>query len=222
MSVSNKTGENIENFHNFIFGLEPRIKWNSQDVGGSIFFIDSVFKINGIGLVVSGTLKGNTVKLKQKMWIGPHNGKFLDFSVRSLHNSIRENVEEIVDNETSCMAMKFVNLKIPLDKRHIRKGMIIVNDPTHFNNHISKKFKAKIKVLHHSTTIKYGYTPVIHCGPIRQCAMLLIDSSKYLRSGDEIEVEFEFKFRPEFMEKDAIFFFRDGSTKGVGTVIDVI
>jgi GTPase len=222
ISVSNKTGYNIENFHNLIFSLPTRLKWDKDSIGGSVFFIDGVFKINGIGLVAAGTLKGNIIKNKQKLWLGPYNGKFLDFTVRSLHNSIRENVEEITDNETSCIAMKFNNPKIPIDKKHIKKGMIIVCDPTHFINNVVKRFKAKVKILHHATTIKEGYTPVIHCGAIRQCASIIMESSSYLRSGDEKEVVFEFKFRPEFIEENAIFFFRDGSTKGIGKVTELV
>ena len=45
-------------------------------------------------------------------------------------------------------------------------------------------------------------------------------NNQNLRNGDTCEVEFEFTYYPEFIEKNMIFFFRDGSTKGVGNVID--
>ena len=35
-----------------------------------------------------------------------------------------------------------------------------------WKNNITKKFIAKINILHHATTIKDGYCPIIHCGPI--------------------------------------------------------
>ena len=97
--------------------------------------------------------------------------------------------------------------------------MVLIDNIDKFKSYIVKKFKAKINILHHSTTIKSGYSPVIHCGPIRQSAKINLNN-QILRNGDTCEVEFEFTYYPEFIEKNMIFFFRDGSTKGVGNVID--
>lgn len=220
ISVSNKTGMNINKFHNFMFNLNPRVKWDSSKVGGSILFIDHIYKVKGTGTVVSGTLKGNNIKVKQKLWIGPfsYGEKFVELTVRSLHNSIRENVEEVKDNETNCLAIKATDPKITLDKKTLRKGMIITDNPKYFEQFVSRTFNAEIKVLHHSTTMSDGYTPVIHCGPIRQSARMKLKEDEHLRTGDTKEVEFEFQFRPEFIEPNTIFFFRDGLTKGVGKI----
>lgn len=86
-------------------------------------------------------------------------------------------------------------------------------------------------MLHHSTTIKTGYSPVIHCGPIRQTAKIDLESvmpvdpnkedKNILRSGDNKIVKFTFSFHPEFIEENMIFFFRDGTTKGVGQVLKI-
>ena len=45
---------------------------------------------------------------------------------------------------------------------------------------------------------------------------------KNLRCNDSSIVTFSFKYHPEFIEKKMVFFFRDGNTKGVGEVIDLI
>jgi GTPase len=222
ISLSNTTGVNINNLHQYICNQVPRIKWNSEDVGGSIFYIDSTFKVPGIGTVCCGTLKGNIIKSRQKLFIGPYGSKFIEITARSLHNSIKEEVLEIVDNESNCIAIKFNNPKEIIDKTHIRKGMVIVSDQNYFKKFITKRFKATIKILHHSTTMKTGYSPVIHCGPIRQTAIMTLDTHEYLRSGDEKIVEFEFKYYLEFLEPNVVFFFRDGSTKGVGTVLEIL
>jgi GTPase len=97
--------------------------------------------------------------------------------------------------------------------------MVLIDNVDKFKTNVIKKFKAKINILHHSTTIKSGYSPVIHCGPIRQSAKINLNN-QILRNGDTSEVEFEFTYYPEFIEKNMVFFFRDGSTKGVGNVID--
>ena len=43
---------------------------------------------------------------------------------------------------------------------------------------------------------------------------------KNLSTGNKAIVEFTFNFKSEFIEKGVTFFFRDGNTKGYGTVLD--
>ena len=121
--------------------------------------------------------------------------------------------------------------------------MVLIDDYEKWKENIVKKFKAKITVLQHSTTIKNGYSPVIHCGPVRQSARLdfvnsnrlnefskaecnsevvSIDSIQHIRSGDTEEVYFTFSHHAEFIEIGRTFFFMDGNTKGVGIVNSLI
>ena len=43
-----------------------------------------------------------------------------------------------------------------------------------------------------------------------------------LRTGSKAIVEFTFSFRPEFLEEGKSFFFRDGSTKGYGKILELL
>ena len=174
ISISNKVGTNVENLHAIIKNLKPVQQWDRNSFDGSLFYIDSKFKVPGIGLVVSGTLKGEDINVNQKLWLGPVNGKFVEIRVRSLHNSIREDVKSIYDSENSCIALKFINPKEQLEKNQIRKGMLIISNLEKYKKNVIKSFKAKIRILHHTTTITNGYRPVIHCGPIRQSASIKI------------------------------------------------
>ena len=217
ISISNKTGFNISNLHQILYHLPKREKW--EKIEGSIYYIDSTFLVPGIGLVVSGTNKGNKIVIRQKMYLGPFIGdEFKEVTVRSIHNSLSENVEEAGSNLQATLAIKLTNSKETLDRKQIRKGMVLIDNVDKFKDLVTKKFKAKINILHHSTTIKSGYSPVIHCGPIRQSASLTLNN-QILRNGDSCEVEFEFKYYPEFLEKNMVFFFRDGTTKGVGNIL---
>lgn len=218
ISISNKDGTNIDNLHRILYALPQRDKW--QQPPGSIYYIDSVFNVAGIGIVVSGTNKGLPINVKQKLYLGPFGSEFKEVIVRSIHNSLSENVDVAASNIQSTLAIKLTNNKEVLDRKMIRKGMVLIDNIDVFKSNIVKKFKAKINILHHATTIKDGYSPVIHCGPIRQSARICT-SDKILRIGDTCEVEFEFNYHPEFIEKNTVFFFRDGSTKGVGNVIDL-
>ena len=143
ISISNKTGININNLHLILYHLPQRKKW--EDIQGSIFYIDSTFIVPGIGLVVSGINKGEIINIRQKLYIGPFLGnEFKEVIVRSIHNSISENVEEAQSNCPSTLAIKLTNNKDILERSQIRKGMVLVSDYEKFKNFVTKKFIAKI------------------------------------------------------------------------------
>ena len=222
ISISNKDGKNIDNLHKILSLIPNREKWNKEEIKGRIVYLDSTFQVPGIGLVLSGMVKGDNIKLKDKLFLGPANGMFYPVTVRSIHNSISENVSEANDQGQFCFAVKFVSQKHVLDRRQIKKGMVLIDDMELWKKNIVKKFSARITILQHSTTIKKGYAPVIHCGPIRQSARIsYMNNNMQVRSGDTCFVDFEYMYHSEFMEKNMIFFFRDGNTKGVGEVIEL-
>ena len=74
-------------------------------------------------------------------------------------------------------------------------------------------FKANITVLHHPTTIRENYEPVIHCGKIAQSAIIEEMNRDKIRTGDKATIKFRFKYRPEFIEKEDILVFREGENK---------
>ena len=238
ISISNKDGTNIKNLHKIISNIKIKSKWENQCADdslidkGSIVYIDSNFQVPGIGLVVSGSVKGKSIKVKDKMYIGPCNGIFYQVIVRSIHNSICQIVPEAHNESQSCFAIKYTNPKNIIERNDIKKGMVLIDNLDIWKKNVVKSFRAKITVLQHSTTIKDGYSPVIHCGPIRQSARLsFIKSEKelsifsediHIRSGDSKEVIFTFSQHSEFMEGNKTFFFMDGNTKGVGKVISLI
>jgi GTPase len=47
-------------------------------------------------------------------------------------------------------------------------------------------------------------------------------NKEYLRSHDEAEITFEFMYRPEIIEKGCNFVFREGLTKGIGVIDEII
>ncbi len=224
--ISNKTGDNLDNLRNLLNDLVPKQHWNN-DINGSIMYVDSSFIVKGIGLVLSGTLRGKSIKLNQRLWLGPINNKFFEFRVRSLHNNIRENISELLNNQVGCLAIKFIGNDI--SREQIRKGVLVFDNES-FKKNVTRKFKAEIKILHHSTTIRDNYQPVLHCGLIRQTAKIKIledltekaTNGKNLRTGSKALVEFTFVYRSEFIEEGTTFFFRDGSTKGFGKILEIL
>ena len=46
-------------------------------------------------------------------------------------------------------------------------------------------------------------------------------SKEYLRAGDKAHLTFEFLYHPEWIESGSNIVFREGLTKGVGTILSV-
>jgi GTPase len=218
ISISNKNGTNIENLHQIIYNIKPRDKFVKEN-DKTVVYLDSNFNVPGIGLVVSGTIRGKNINVKDKMFIGPVNGEFYPVLIRSIHNSIREDVNTIGNGVQGCFAIKFTDAKKTLTRNQIKKGFVLIDNISNWKENITDTFSAKIKVLHHSSMIKNGYSPVIHCGPIRQSASIKLIDDEYLKSQDKGIVTFKFRNNKEFIEKNMVFFFRDGLTKGVGEII---
>ena len=220
--LSNVTGEGLESLRNHLSIQQPSIDWESKRQKDSIYWIDNVYLVKGIGIVISGTLKTGEIKINDKMLLGPVEGKFLEVQVKSIHNNFREDISMLNAGLSGCIAIKSVIRKETLNKRKIKKGMVLYQSLNlEKRTRAFSKFTASITILHHPTTIKKKYEPVIHCGKIAQTAVIESIDNEYLRTGDKGIVKFRFKYRPEFIEKDDVLIFREGKTKGIGKIVDV-
>ena len=122
----------------------------------------------------------------------------------------------------ACFSIKSTKQKILLERNMIKKGMVLIDSKDKWEKNIVREFEAEIFILQHSTTIKTGYSPVIHCGPIRQSAKIKLVNEDCLRSKEKSKVIFKFRNHSEFLEENMMFFFRDGNTKGVGKIVKLI
>ena len=216
-SISNVTGEGITNMKKFINSLPQLIDYKPRYNEPPNFIIDRKYLVSGIGLVISGVLKYGTINKGDTLHLGPFNDKYIKVLVRSIHNNFRQNINTLVAGQGGCLNIKAVNSKDVIRRKMIRKGTRIVSECLTF-----KRFTSKVKILHHPTTITKKYQPTIHCGPVSQCARIVDMNKEFLRSHDEAEITFEFMYRPEIIEKGCNFVFREGLTKGIGTINDVI
>ncbi len=225
ISISNKTGYYINVVKEILINLEPRKLWNSNDIDNSIpngttFYIDSTFTPMGVGLVVSGIVKGNRINKGDELLLGPYGKEFIPVRIWSIHNNNREVVNYIDNRHHGCVAIRCTDKKIDLKRNMIRKGMLLLTE--NMKRNICYEFKSSIKILNHSTTISQKYSPVIHCGVVRQSAQIRLEKDQYLKVGDTATVFFKFKHHPEYVEKGTTFFFREGTTRGVGVIEDVV
>jgi len=223
LSVSNKTGYYMDVVRYLLSKLESRPIWN-EEIPGTIFYIDSKFTPLGIGLVVSGVVRGETIHSGTEMLIGPFSsGEFKRVKVWSIHNNNKQSVSSLDDRNRGCLAIKTLDKKDEISPALIRKGLVIISK--NMEQSICFEFKADVEILNHSSVISPYYTPVIHCGSVRQTARILFQTTPEnptLKLGDRKEVSFRFFAHPEFIEKGSTFFFREGRTRGVGVVKEVL
>lgn len=236
ITVSNKTGYYIPVLRTLLSTLRPRKLWEKPDY--SIFYIDAAFNPPGIGLVVSGVLKGKSIYKGDELRLGPYAGKFIHVKVWGLHNNNREKVDVLHDHTRGCLAIRVLDKKIEFGRNNITKGMIVTNSEKVMAS-LCYSFEADIEVLKHATTIRSGYMSMLHCGTVRQTVKLIINDiadtnppdepvsdkgidKKALRTGDQARVKFRFVQRPEMIEVGSIFFFREKNTRGTGRVVRTI
>lgn len=194
----------------------------------SIFVIDKSFKADGFPLIGSGYMRSGQLEIgdKKKLYMGPVTGKFIEISLRSLHDDDRNKVSFLRNDEMGCVAIKVKNDEIK-NKRQIRAGMIITT-----NNDLpfTKRFMGIVTIFtHHSTTLKRGCNTVLHCGAIKQPVIIesMTDSKNKklncIRGGDaNIMVRFRFMRGRYFIMRKDRFIFREGNTRGSGIITELL
>lgn len=211
-SISSKTGEGVDILHNYLQTLDQRYNYNID--APADFIVEQRYNLRGVGLVVSGIMKSGSIRVGDVLLIGSFYRKFYEVRIKSIHNNFREFVDKLDAGQGGCLALKMTEKFI---HKKFRSGVHVLAKPQLYS-----RFKAKIKILQHPTTIKVGYEPTIHCESIAQTAKIVRMNKEYLHLGDTAEVEMEFKYHPEFITVDTRIIFREGATKGIGIITEVI
>ncbi|BAB65553.1 MULTISPECIES: GTPBP1 family GTP-binding protein [Sulfurisphaera] len=211
--VSNVTGEGLSLLIKFLNMLPPKNKVEKVSISQPpLVYIDEIYNVTGVGTVILGSVIRGSVNTNDIYYIGPTKfGEFKPVKVKSIQLN-RIFVDTVYSGSIATFAIQGV------EKDTLRKGMVLVkNDPK-----AHKKFKAKVIVLHHPTTIREGYVATLHLYTIRQAVKFEKITKKYLRTGDSSEVVLSFLYRPEYIEKDQIFVFREGRTRGLGIITELL
>lgn len=216
-----------------------------EDTTATEFHLDNVYMVQGVGLVVGGTMQEGQVLVGQKMFLGPdRTGSFRPVVVRSIHRQCVP-TQSLYSGQQATLAIKAAgkNKEGGLKRSAFRKGMVLVSDDY---RSACWEFEACVKVLHHSTTIVPGYSPVVHMGVVRQAAKIVsirpeatsataksasvnvdgddgekkepISGEECLRTGCQAIVRFRFMYCPEYLSPGRKLIFREGRAKGVGSV----
>uniref|UniRef100_A0A7S4W2L0 Tr-type G domain-containing protein n=1 Tax=Alexandrium monilatum TaxID=311494 RepID=A0A7S4W2L0_9DINO len=221
--VSNVSGEGLPLLRSFLQRVPSRLRDSGLFRPPSApveFHIDGVFTVNGVGLVVAGLLRAGSVRPNQQLLLGPDkSSQFKPVLVKTIH--CKRVPSELAESGQHCgFALRSLVKKETLKKSSFRKGMVLVDAAA--QPKATWEFRAEVVILHHATTIRERYQAMIHCGIIRQCAAVKHMSCELLRTGDKAMVTFRFVYHGEYLRPGSPLLFREGRTKGLGRVVEVL
>jgi len=219
--ISNVTGDGIDLLKGYLNFINKHKDNKNNENKNVEFHIDTTFFVTGVGTVVGGQLKYGTIKIGDKLYLGPMNKLYEPFIVKSIHIK-RTNVTIAKSSCYVCLCLKKLNRKT------VRKGHVLLGEKTPKASIL--EFDADISVLKsHSTTIREGYEPILHVVNIRQAAKIIKINNRIsskdnqvdddiLRTGDKASVKFCFKSRPEYIKEGYKILLAEGRIKIVGVV----
>jgi GTPase len=221
--ASNVTGEGIDHIRLFL-NLYNRKAKEEKNENKVEYHVEQTFQVQGVGTVVGGQLINGTIRVGDKLILGPNNNTYKTVQVKSIHCK-RVSVDEVEHGSYVCLALR----KMPRDV--IKRGNVIMS--TIDTAVQCMEFEAEISVLKsHSTTIKVGYEPVVHTCSVRQTAQILSITKKVcaregkeddgiLRTGDRALVRFKWCYHPEYIKEGFRLLLAEGRVKVIGKVKNV-
>jgi len=175
-------------------------------------YVDRSYNVTGVGAVASGTIKSGQVEAGDELLLGPMaDGNFREVEVRSIEMHYHR-VDQARAGRIVGIALKGVA------EADLERGMVLL--PREADPDPVREFEAEVMVLNHPTRIGDGYEPVVHLETLSEAAAFHPENGRLL-PGDTGTTRVRFKFRPYMVEEGQRFVFREGQSKGVGTVTDV-
>jgi elongation factor 1-alpha len=179
--------------------------------GDFLMYIDRLYRVSGVGTVVSGTIKTGEIRSGEEVYIGPfHDGSFKKVRVQSIEMHYYR-IEKASDGDIVGLAVKGVRAE------ELRRGMVV----TKKEPKAVYEFVADVYVFSHPTRIKRGYEPVIHLETISETVVFEDMDREYLKAGDRGKVRMKFKYNPYYIFRGQKFIFREGKSKGMGEIKEV-
>ena len=189
--------------------LFEQLPKTAGEAGEFRMYVDRSYNVQGVGAVASGTIKSGTVEAGDELLLGPMpDGTFREVEVRSIEMHYHR-VDEAKAGRIVGIALKGVT------EPAVERGMVLL--PRDADPEPVREFEAEVMVLNHPTRIGDGYEPVVHVETISEAAQFFPTDGQLL-PGDSGEATVRFKFRSYLVEEGQRFVFREGRSKGVGTI----
>mmetsp|Transcript_51959 Transcript_51959/g.96123 ORF Transcript_51959/g.96123 Transcript_51959/m.96123 type:complete len:707 (+) Transcript_51959:48-2168(+) len=233
--VSAVTGEKIPELKlmlNLLRKRTPALGKGVANDGRVMIVIEDYFpRVPGVGPVVLGRVVRGTVEAGDTLRLGP-----IDSDIAKGAGLIEVRVSSIqfegvaTDSlrrgQSGTLAIKAIGKSKAALAEHpklLHRARVLLCRKSRLQP--QWELKANVSIVQHPSSIRVGYEPVLHVGVVRQAAKIMSIRSistgaelDTLRAGDHAEVSFRWKSRPEVLEQGDVLVFREGLTKGIGTV----
>lgn len=214
--VSAVTGDNLALLQHFLSRLSPALSKAERTAALQAeprFSVDGVLTVTGQGTIVTGLVNKGIIREDDKMLLGP----FKDASYQEVQiASIQCNrMPRRLAKYGQSVSLGFYNLeRIP------RKGMILQSKS--YESYCVLEFTAELYILQHTSTskLKKGFEATVFIESIRQKVEIL-EMEKEISTGQKAKVKLKFTQYPDLVAPGSRLFFRNGRTKGMGTVLSV-
>ena len=213
INVSSLTGDGLELLDELFLNLKIEAK-DEDSLKPAMLYIDKIYSVIGVGAVVSGTVRQGKIKKGDKLLLGPDGtGRFMDVRAKSIEmHYYKKDYAEAGD--VVGISIKGANVD------DIKRGMILC-DPSYEKQPV-KKFEADVAILVHPTTIKEGYECITHIETIAETVIFEPLDKEYMSAGDTGKIQMQFKYRPFCVKEGQKIIFREGRSKGIGTITRII
>ena len=213
IKVSSLNGEGLNLLDNLFLNL-PVVGEDENKEKPFMMYIDKIYSVMGVGTVVSGTVRQGKVNIGDKLLLGPDSsGKFTEVGVKTIEmHHYKKNYAE---------AGEVVGISITgMNMDNIKRGMIICSP--NYEMKAVRDFEADVAILVHPTTIKEGYECITHIETIAETTTFEPLNKEYMSAGDSGKVRMRFKYRPYCIKEGQKIIFREGRSKGIGTITRII
>ncbi|GBC72487.1 Elongation factor Tu [archaeon HR03] len=211
LKISSVTRQGYDLVYHLLRRLPPRAKKRDLPF---LLYIDRVYNVEGVGNVVSGSVKQGSLTPGAELLIGPtRKGVYVPVRARSIEMHYTR-LAEAEPGYIVGVAVKGVREEL------LERGMIVCEPSL---NPVSVwSFEAEVTVLSHPTRISTGYEPIVHIHTIASTTRVKLLDKPYLKAGESGRVEMRFKYRPFYIQPGDRFVFREGKTKGIGVVTKIL
>jgi len=218
--VSSVSGSGLTEVKRFLHLLPPVAGLKEQEKleqANPEFQVDEIFDVPNVGTVVGGLVSQGIITEGMTLNLGPfENGDFKPVVVTSIKR-----------NRAPCRLVRATQsaaLAIDVPVHDVRRGMVLV-DTRADAVMATMLFRASVNLLYHPTQIQPGFRATVHVGNVRQTAIIEAiqpPDKNISMNNDKANVVFRFIRTPEYIKPGARLLFREGRTKGMGRVTEIV
>ena len=237
--VSSVSGAGMKALRAFLLRCPPRAPPSGT---GTEVRVEDVFHVEGAGNIFLGTIRRGRVRAGGALFLGPNAGGAFDaVRVASIHVNGAP-VDAAAPGQQATLLLRggggggggaLCALNAPESARvwRSRKGLVLLGTGSAQPPRAALEFEAEVVLLRHPNGVVSGYEPVIHAKGVRQSARLVEilpggacgppGAEGAIPPGGRAVCRFRFLYRPEYLTIGSKFLFREGCTRGVGSIVGV-